>query len=63
MPKSRTQARAVPPAAYQETPGCLGEIRAALVADVVLMVRVAVPAPALVMLTGVVVPKLKVGRY
>ena len=63
MPKSRMQARVAPPAAYQGTPGRLGYANAALVAAVVLMVRVAVPAVVPVMLTGLVEPKLKVGRY
>ena len=41
----------------------MGYTRVALVAAVVEMVRVAVPAVVLVMLTGVVDPKLKVGGY
>jgi hypothetical protein len=63
IPKSRMQARVAPPAAYQGTPGCLGYANAALVAAVVLIVRVAVPAVVPVMLTGLVEPKLKVGGY
>ncbi len=62
MPKSRMQARVAPPAAYQGTPGRVGNVRAALVAAVVEMVRVAVPALIPVILTGLVVLKLKVGR-
>jgi hypothetical protein len=41
----------------------LGYIRSALVAAVVLIVRVAVPAVVPVMLTGLVEPKLRVGGY
>ena len=41
----------------------MGYVRAALVGAVVLMVRVAVPAVVPVMLTGLVEPKLNVGRY
>jgi hypothetical protein len=61
MPKSRTKARVVLPAVYQRTPGRAGYARAALVAAVVEMVRVAVPALVPVMLTGLVEPKLNVG--
>ena len=63
IPKSRMQARVAPPAAYQGTPGRLGWTRAALVAAVVVIVRVAVPAVVPVMLAGLVEPKLKEGRY
>ena len=63
MPKSKIQARAAPPAAYQGTPLCLGRTRAALVAAVVVIVSVAVPAEVPIMLTGLVEPKLKVGGY
>ena len=42
---------------------CLGRTRAALVAAVVVIVSVAVPAEVPVMLTGLVEPKLKVGGY
>jgi hypothetical protein len=63
MQKSRTQARVAPPAVYQGTAGCLGWTKAAVVAAVVEMVRVAVPALEPVMLTGLVEPKLKVGGY
>ena len=41
----------------------LGRTRAALVAAVVVIVSVAVPAEVPVMLTGLVGPKLKVGGY
>src|ERR1700686_2256230 len=61
MPKSRTKAKVVPPAAYQRTPGRAGYARAPLVAAVVEMVRVAVPALP-VIITGLVEPKLNVGR-
>jgi hypothetical protein len=63
MPKSSKQASVAPPAAYQGTPGRLGWTSAALVAAVVVMVRVAVPAGVPVMLAGLVEPKLKEGRY
>ena len=63
MPKRRIPAKAAPPAAYQGTPLCLGRTRAALVAAVVVIVSVAVPAEVPVMLTGLVEPKLKVGGY
>ena len=41
----------------------MGKVKALLVAAVVLMVRVAVPAVVPVMLTGLVVPKVRVGGY
>jgi hypothetical protein len=63
MPRRRTNARVAPPVAYHGTPGRLGYVRAALLAAVVAMVRVAVPAAVVVMLTGLVEPKLKVGGY
>src|ERR1035441_1145177 len=63
MPKSNRQARVAPPAMYQGTPGRLGWASAALVAAVVEMVSVAVPAFVPGMTTGLVEPKLKVGRY
>ena len=63
MPKNRTPAKAAPLAAYQGTPLRLGRARAALVAAVVVMVSVAVPADVPVMLTGLVEPKLKAGGY
>jgi hypothetical protein len=63
MPKSTRHANATPLAAYQGTPGRLGKARAALVAAVVEMVRVPVPAAAPVMFSGLVAPKLKVGGY
>jgi hypothetical protein len=56
------QAKVALPAAYHGTPGRLGNARTALVAEKVENVRTAVLAPAPVMLTGLVVPKLKVGR-
>ena len=60
-PKSRMQARVVPPVAYyQGGVPCLGSI-AALVAAAVEMVSVAVAALEPLMATGVVDPKLKVG--
>jgi hypothetical protein len=61
MPKSSIQARAALLAANQGTPRRLGYVSAALVAAVVLIVRVAVPAEP-VMETGVVEPNVKVGR-
>ena len=61
-PKRRMQARVAPPPAYQGTPGRLGWTRAALVAAVVEIVRVAVSAATPVILTGVVEPKLNMGR-
>jgi hypothetical protein len=63
MPKSRIQARAALLAVYQGTPLRLGRTRAALVAAVVVIVSVAVPAEVPVILTGLVEPKLKVGGY
>jgi hypothetical protein len=63
MPNSNRQANATPPAADHGTPGRLGKARAELVGAVVEMVRVAVPAVAPSMLTGLVEPKLKVGGY
>jgi len=62
IPKSRPKARAVPLAVYQRTPGRAGYARAPLVAAVVEMVRVAVPAEAPVIFTGLVEPKPTVGR-
>ena len=44
-------------------PGCNGRSSALVAFAVVEIVRVAVPTPEPVILTGVVVPKLKVGRY
>jgi hypothetical protein len=63
IPKSRRQASVTPPALYQGTAWSWGCVRAALVAAVVEMVSVAVPAETLVMLTGEVEPKLRVGGY
>lgn len=61
MPKSSRQASVAPPAVYQGTTECLGCTSAELVAAVVVMVRVAVPAVVPVMVTGLVKPKLSVG--
>ena len=63
MPKSRMHARVVPPVTYHGTPGRFGWTRAALVAAVVVIVSVAVPAVLPEMLSGVVEPKLTVGGY
>ena len=58
IPTSRTNAKvAAPPALYRLAPGLTGYARAALVAAVVEMVRVAVPAVVPVILTGLVDPK------
>jgi hypothetical protein len=54
---------AAPPAAYQPTGRRKGYASVPVVAAVVEMVRVAVPADAPVILTGVVEPKLNVGRF
>jgi hypothetical protein len=62
IPKNRTKARVVPPVVCQRIPGRAGNARELLVAAVVEIVRVAMPAAALVMLTGLVEPKLSVGR-
>lgn len=59
----RMQARLAPPAAYQGTPRCFGKAKAPLVGAVVLIVRVACPTVAPLILTGIVAPKLKVGRF
>ena len=61
IPKSNRQASVPPPAAYQGTSECLGYTKVELVAAVVEMVRVAVPAVVPVMLTGLVEPKFRVG--
>src|SRR6185437_6263824 len=61
IPKSRMQQNAAPPLAYQGAPGGLGDVRAAFVGDVVVMVSIAVPAAVLEMRTGLVEPKLNVG--
>ena len=63
MPKSKRQASVTPPVVYQGIAPRLGNARVALVAAVVEIVRVAVPAAAPAMLTGLVDPKLRVGRY
>jgi hypothetical protein len=57
------QARTTPLGVYHGTPECFGWTIAALVAAVVEMVRIAVPAPAPVIATGLVEPKLSVGGY
>jgi hypothetical protein len=59
---SRRQARVAPSAAYQGVPGSAGLVRAPVVDAVVVTVRVPVPAEAVVMFTGVVEPKLRVGK-
>jgi hypothetical protein len=61
MPKSRQQTRTVPPAANQRIPWRWGSASELVVGAVLVMVRVAVPAVALVISTGLVVPKLSVG--
>ena len=63
MPKSMMKVNAVPPAAYQGTPGRFGWTKAALVGAVVEIVSVAVPAVVPEMRTGAVEPKLTVGGY
>ena len=63
MPNNNRKANATPLAADQGTPGRLGKARAELVGAVVAMVRVAAPAVAPLMFTGLVEPKLKVGEY
>ena len=62
MPKSSRHASAEP-APYQGVPRRMGASEALLDAAVVVMVRVAVPAALPEMLTGLVDPKLNVGRY
>jgi hypothetical protein len=62
-PNNSVHASAAPLVANQGIPRVLGSTIAALVAAVVEIVRVAVPAVVPVMLTGVVDPKLKVGGY
>jgi len=63
IPKRRMQAKAAPPAEYQGAWLFCGYARELVVAAVVEMVRVAVAAVVPLMLTGVVVPKLNVGRF
>lgn len=63
MPKRKMHARVAPPEAIQGIPGLFGYASTALVAAVVEIVSVAVPAVVPVMLTGLVEPKLKVGGY
>jgi hypothetical protein len=59
---NRRQANAAPVAEYQRTPGRSGVVRAPADAAVVEMVRLAIPAAVPVMLTGLVEPKLNVGK-
>jgi hypothetical protein len=61
MQNSRRQARADPPVAYHRPVGRAGYSRAPLVAGVVEIVSVAVPALAPAMLIGLLEPKLTVG--
>jgi hypothetical protein len=63
IPKSSTQAKAAPPHMYQRTPPGVRYTRAQPPAAVVEIVRVAVPAAVPVMLTGLVEPKLRMGRF
>jgi hypothetical protein len=63
IPKSKIQTTVAAPDANQGFPGRFGWTSVALVAAVVEMVRVAVPAAVPVMFTGVVEPKLSVGGY
>ena len=63
MPRSTRHARVAPPVAYHGIPGRLGASMLALVAAVVVIVRVAVTGEAPVMLTEPVEPKLTVGGY
>jgi hypothetical protein len=57
------QARVTPPAMDQRVPGRAGTVTPLVVAAVVLIVRVAEPAADPIMLTGLVEPKLSVGRF
>jgi hypothetical protein len=61
MTKIIRQARTAPPSDSQRVPGWLGKSSELVEGAVVEIVRVAVPAPALVMLIGFVEPKLKEG--
>ena len=62
MPKSNRQARTAPPRVYQGIPPGISFVAVQeFWLGVVVKVRVAVPGLALVMLTGLVEPKLKVG--
>jgi hypothetical protein len=63
MPKSIMQASVAPPVAYQGVPRRIGRAVAFVVAGVVVIVRVAVPAPWAVMDNGLVEPKLTVGGF
>jgi hypothetical protein len=62
MPHMRTHASIVPAAAKMLLPPSFGPTSAAVVGAVVATVSVAVTAVDPVMLTGLEVPKLKVGR-
>jgi hypothetical protein len=57
------QAKVIPPAAGQRLAGTFGYASALLVEAVVETVSVADPDEVPVMLTGLVAPKLKVGKY
>jgi len=61
-PKRSRQPRARLPAKYKEPPGNFGRVIAAEVAGWVVMARVAVSALTPVILTGLLEPKLNVGR-
>jgi hypothetical protein len=62
IPNTRAKARPAPPTLYHLALGCSGYARAPLVAAVVVMVRLAIPAEPPVILTGLVEPKLNMGR-
>jgi hypothetical protein len=63
MPRKIKQASVAPPAATQGMPLAFGVARAALVAAVVAMLRVAVPDAVPAIEIGLVEPKLSVGGY
>jgi hypothetical protein len=63
MPISKAKARVAAPGLVPRPRGRAGLTRAALVAGVVVTMSVAVPAEAPVMATGLVAPKLSVGRF
>jgi len=62
-PSINMQATVTPPAMDQRVPGRAGTVVAPVVGALVLMVRVAEPAIDPVMLTGLLEPKLSVGRF
>ena len=62
-PKKNRQANVTPPPRYNDGKPLPGSDRCACEAAAVVTMRVAVPEPVPVMLTGLVVPKLRVGRY